>query len=102
MKTKPIKDIKTNVEKVISFYCNQSGIRITEIWYSSEVGVVIRYSLDGTIKEMQIPISKDIAEIITPYQKKAGIVIKIETVPAIKLIVVLPPLSVPSMCLCSF
>jgi len=88
-----MKDIENSVKKILASY-SKKGIEVKEIWYEAElrVGTVIRYSLNGTIKEMQIPVDKDIAEIITPYQKKTGIVIKIETVPAIQLTIVLSSL----------
>lgn len=85
------KNIKENVEKIVASYL-KNGIKITEIWYEADirVGIVIRYSVEGVIKEKKIPINEDIAEIIAPYRNKQGIVIRIEIETEIKITEVLP------------
>lgn len=74
------KNIKKSIEKIIASY-RKNGIEIKEIWYESEVrvGFVVRYSINGTMKEMRIPGNEDVEEIIAPYKNKKGIVIRIET-----------------------
>ena len=90
-----MKDIENSVKRIIAFY-SKKGIEVKEIWYEADVrvGVVIRYSVDGVIKEKKIPMNKDIEEIIAPYKNKKGIVIKIEVEAEIKITEVLPALNI--------
>ena len=90
------KKLEQGVKELVAFYLEKSGLKVKEIWYAPEVGVVIRYSLNEEIKEAEIRgslVEKSLNKVIEKYSRQKGAVIKIEVETEIKIVQVLPGLN---------